>query len=126
MLKNTCIILFLLFSFSCRKETYLPKESDAFLASLKFSEGLVLQEKFDKERFDYSLKVPSALTGFFVICVPDNPLSKCTVFIQGIQDIELPFPYIPVKPPLSSFTIKILVSSPSGDTQTYTIKVSVL
>lgn len=122
MLKKTLLLLVLLFILSCKRETYLPKDNNAFLASLKFSEGLALEEEFDKERFAYSLKVSSSIKGFFVICVTDNPLSKYAIYLQGL---ELPSPYVPLSSFLSNYTIKILVTSPDGTIQTYTIEVAV-
>lgn len=123
MLKKVFVLSILCLIFSCKRVSYLPEDGDAFLASLKFSDGLALQEAFDKNTFAYSLKVPSSLTGFFVICVVNHPSSKYAVYVQ---DLELPFPYIKILPALSNFTIRILVTSPNGNTQTYTVDICVV
>lgn len=111
-----CVFLSLVFSiFSCKKGNYLPNESNAFLARLKFSEGLKLEEEFDSQVFEYNLNIKkqqqaqSLLSGFFVICIPDNPASKFKISISGkvkineLKDTELPFnkelpiPFVPLQ-----------------------------
>ena len=118
------LVSILCFSSSCKKQNYMPKQDNAFLASLKFSEGLKVEEEFDKNTFDYNLnikkqqqkQVQSQLGGFFVICIPDNPASICKVSINGkvkVKELdkelpfhkELPIPFVPLKLKLKTSTL---------------------
>lgn len=102
------------FGISCNRQSYLPKSDNAYLAALKFSEGLKLEEQFDTQTFEYNLNIKSqteeqsTLKGFFVICIPDNPNSKCRISISGKAQVkalnteipfnkELPLPFVPLK-----------------------------
>ena len=121
--KLVVLLAFLALSFSCK--THLPSDDNALLASLRFSGGLKLEEEFSSSSFEYTLKItPSIdLQGFFVICVPDNPHSKCKLFLAGI---EIPLFYIPVAIGMSNFNFEILVISPNKTEQKYKVNVVVL
>ncbi len=123
-LKRLFLLLFFLpLVFSCN--SYLPSSSNALLASLRFSGGLKLEEEFTPSSFEYTLKVSptSDLQGFFVICIPDNPSSKCSLFIA---DTEIPLFYISVMAGMPNFTFEILVSSPDKTEQRYRVNVVIL
>ena len=121
--KFIVILSFLGLFFSCK--SYLPKDDNALLASLRFSGGLKLEEEFTPSSFEYTLKVSptSDLQGFFVICIPDNPSSKCSLFIA---DTEIPLFYISVMAGMPNFTFEILVSSPDKTEQRYRVNVVIL
>ena len=118
--KFVVLLVFLPLIFSCK--SYLPKDDNALLASLRFSGGLKLEEEFSSSSFEYTLKVtPSSdLQGFFVICVPDNPSSKCKLSIAGV---DVPLFYIPVSVGMPHFSFEILVTSPNKTEQKYKVNV---
>ncbi|MGP1437968.1 MAG: hypothetical protein ACTTKH_02720 [Treponema sp.] len=122
--KYITLILFLLLLFSCKWKSYIPKDDNALLASLHFSEGLKLEEEFNSSTFNYTLKVPSSanLKGFFVICIPDNPSSTCSLSIAGIT---IPLFYVPIRAGLPNFSFEILVTSPNKTEQKYTVSVAI-
>ena len=123
-LKRLFLLLFFLpLVFSCN--SYLPSDDDALLASLRFSGGLKLEEEFNPSRFEYTLKVsPSSdLKGFFVICVPDNPSSKCTLILA---DNEIKLFYVPVVAGMPNFSFEILVNSPDKTERRYRVNVVIL
>lgn len=119
-LKRFAVLLLLALLFSCK--SYLPKEDNALLASLRFSAGLKLEEEFNPYSFEYTLKVAASsdLQGFFVICVPDNPSSKCTLLLASN---EVPLFYIPVAVGMPNFSFEILVTSPNKTEQKYKVNV---
>ena len=123
--KYIILLLILLLLFSCNWKSYIPKDNNASLASLRFSEGLKLEEEFNPSIFNYTLKIPAGanLKGFFVICIPDNPSSKCTLSIAGIV---IPLFYVPIKTGLPNFSFEILVTSPDKTEQKYTVNVVIL
>ena len=116
------LIIFLLLTVLCSCKSRLPSDGNALLASLRFSGGLKLEKEFKPSDFEYTLKVtPSAdLQGFFVICIPDNPSSKCKLSVEGV---EIPLFYIPVSTGLPNFSFKILVTSPNNTKQVYKVNV---
>ena len=125
-----CVLLAVLsFIPSCKgRINYLPSEDNAFLATLKFSEGLKLNEEFNKNTFEYNLNIKaeqqeqSQLNGFFVICIPDNPASKCVISLTGkvkvseLNNVEIPFnetlpvPFVPIKMKLKTASIPKITS----------------
>ena len=123
-LKRLFLLLFFLpLVFSCN--SYLPSSSNALLASLRFSGGLKLEEEFTPSSFEYTLKVSptSDLQGFFVICIPDNPSSKCSLSVAGV---DIPLFYIPVTTGMPNFSFEILVSSPNKAEKRYKVNVAIL
>lgn len=110
-------VVCLLLSCNTKKENYLPRDNDASLASIRFSEGLKVEEKFDRNVLDYNLKVKSQkgedsqsqFAGFFVICIPDHPQSKSKISIDAkitvkeLNNVEIPFqkdlplPFVPLR-----------------------------
>lgn len=121
--KFIVILSFLGLFFSCK--SYLPKDDNALLASLRFSGGLKLEEEFSSSSFEYTMKItPSSdLLGFFVICVPDNPSSKCSLSVAGV---DIPLFYIPVTTGMPNFSFEILVSSPNKAEKRYKVNVAIL
>jgi len=117
------LLLFLALAVSCK--SHLPRDGNALLASLRFSAGLKLEEEFISSNFEYTLKVaPSSnLQGFFVICIPDNPSSKCKLFVAGV---EIPLFYISVTTGMPNFSFEILVTSPNKTEQKYKVNVVIL
>lgn len=123
-LKKIFVILaFFVLFFSCKSR--LPSDGNALLASLRFSAGLKLEEQFSSSSFEYTLKAtPSVdLKGFFVICVPDNPSSKCKLYIAGV---EIPLFYVPLSTGMPNFNFEILVTSPNKTEQRYRVNVIIL
>lgn len=122
-LKKFGVLLLLVLAFSCK--SYLPKNDNALLASLRFSGGLKLEEEFNSSSFEYTLKVTPSVNspGFFVICVPDNPSSKCALFFEGVN---IPLFYIPVKAGMHNFSFEILVTSPNETEQKYKVNVVIV
>ena len=123
VLKKVVLFALLGLFFSCKSQ--LPKDDNALLASLRFSGGLKLEEEFSSFSFEYTLKVkPSSdLQGFFVICVPDNPSSKCKLSVAGI---DIPLFYIPIRTGMPNFSFEILVTSPNKIEKRYKVNVIVL
>jgi len=124
-----CIFLLVLcFISSCKNHNYLPSKDNAFLVALRFSEGLKLNEEFDRNTFEYNLNIKSEqqeqskLNGFFVICIPDNPDSKCEISVSGkvkvneLNNTEIPFnkklpiPFVPIKMKLKTSSIPRITS----------------
>lgn len=123
MRKIVLLLAFLGLLFSCK--SHLPKDDNALLASLCFSGGLKLEEEFSSSSFEYTMKVtPSAdLQGFFVICVPDNPSSKCKLYFANV---EVPLFYISIPPGVPAFSFEILVISPNKTEKRYKVNVSIV
>ena len=123
MKKIALLLAFLGLLFSCK--SHLPKDDDALLASLRFSGGLKLEEEFNPSSFEYTMKVtPSAdLQGFFVICVPDNPSSKCKLYVGNV---EIPLFYIPISSGIPTFSFEILVTSPNKTEKRYKVNVTIV
>lgn len=122
ILKKTIFVFFIIIVFSCKREIYLPKNDDASLASLRFSEGLVQKEEFNPERLIYTVEVPTSsnIKSFFIICVPNNPSSVCTFMVNGYP---LLVPFVPVASISYNFDVLIMVKSPNGNVTTYTVHV---
>lgn len=119
-----CLLSLFFFSlFTCKRQNYIPQKNNAYLAALNFSEGLRLKEKFNSRVFEYNMEVSTSIKGFFVICVPDNPNSTFKISIEGI---ELPIPFVLLNPLLPVFDLSIVVISPDGTTQTYTVHITTI
>ncbi len=120
------ILISILLIIACKKQSYIPLSNNANLASLAFSSSLKLEEKFLSSSFNYNLKVPRVLKGFFIIAIPDNPASKCTLYLE---DEKLALTYVPISslPSLiQSFKLSILVTAPDGNKQTYIINIKII
>lgn len=106
----------LILSLSCKRQSFIPRDDNANLALLAFSEGK-LQETFSSEKTEYNLKVPAEAKNIFVLAVTENPKSKHDLVINGTV---IPINVIPCNGiPIIQF--EIVVTAPAGNKKTYKI-----